>query len=87
MLVKFVTVVGNGVLTIKTTAVTLAGMQVSVTHVKNEILYMGGLDERISGATINRVGDAIGSYYAYKAIGIYRTEADLNRTNSKGEKI
>lgn len=59
----------------------------NVTHVKNEILYMGGLDERISGETINRVGDAIGSYYAYKAIGIYRTEADLNRTNSKGEKI
>ncbi len=39
----------------------------NVTHVKNEILYMGGLDERISGETINRVGDAIGSYYAYKA--------------------
>ena len=59
----------------------------NVTHVKNEILYMGGLNERISGSTINRVGDAIGSYYAYKAVGIYRTEADLNRTNAKGEKI
>ena len=59
----------------------------NVTHVKNEILYMGGLNERISGSTINRVGDAIGAYYAYKAVGIYRTEADLNRTNAKGEKI
>ena len=28
----------------------------NVTHVKNEILYMGGLNERISGSTINRVG-------------------------------
>ena len=59
----------------------------NVTHVKNKILYMGGLNERISGSTINRVGDAIGAYYAYKAVGIYRTEADLNRTNAKGEKI
>lgn len=48
---------------------------------------MGGLKERISGQTINRVGEPIGAYYAYQAIGIYRTEADLNRTNSKGEQV
>lgn len=59
----------------------------NLSHVKNEILYMGGLEERISGQTINRVGEPIGAYYAYQAIGIYRTEADLNRTNSKGEVI
>lgn len=59
----------------------------NISHVKNKILYMGGLDERISGRTINRVGEPIGAFYAYKAIGIYRTEADLNRTNSKGEVI
>ena len=59
----------------------------NLSHVKNEILYMGGLEERISGQTINRVGEPIGAYYAYKAIGLYRTEADLNRTNSKGEVI
>ena len=59
----------------------------NITNVKNEVLYMGGLEERISGSTINRIGEPIGSYYAYKAIGIYRTEEDLNRTNSKGEKI
>lgn len=59
----------------------------NLSHVKNEILYMGGLYERISGQTINRVGEPIGAYYAYKAIGLYRTEADLNRTNSKGELI
>ena len=38
-------------------------------------------------STINREGEAIGSYYAWKAIGIYRTEADLNRTNSRGQVI
>lgn len=59
----------------------------NITNVKNEVLYMGGLEERISGSTINRIGEPIGSYYAYKAIGIYRTEEDLNRTNSKGQKI
>lgn len=59
----------------------------NITHVNNKILYMGGLEERINGSEINRVGEPIGSYYALKAVGIYRTEADLNRTNSKGEKI
>lgn len=59
----------------------------NLSHVKNEILQMGGLEERISGQTINRVGEPIGAYYGYEALGLYRTEADLNRTNSKGEII
>ena len=59
----------------------------NLSHVKNEILEMGGLTERISGNTINRVGSPIGAFYGYQAVGIYRTEADLNRTNSKGEII
>lgn len=58
----------------------------SLAGVKNEIIDMNGL-ESISGSTINREGEAIGSYYAWKAIGIYRTEEDLKRTNSKGEII
>lgn len=59
----------------------------NLSHVKNEILEMGGLEQTISGQTINRVGNPIGAYFGYKAIGIYRTEADLQRTNSKGEEI
>ena len=43
--------------------------------------------ESISGSTINREGYAIGSYYALKAIGLYRTEDDLKRTNSEGKII
>lgn len=39
--------------------------------------------ESISNNTINREGEAIGSYYGLKAIGIYRTEEDLNRVNGK----
>lgn len=59
----------------------------NLSHVKNKILKMGNLTERIGGNTINRVGEPIGAYYGYEAIGLYRTEADLNRTNSKGEII
>ncbi len=59
----------------------------NLSHVKNKILEMGGLEETINGNTINRIGNPIGAYFGYKAIGIYRTEADLQRTNSKGEII
>ncbi len=59
----------------------------NLSHVKNTILEMGGLRERIDGNTINRVGQPIGAFYGYRALGIYRTEEDLNRTNSKGEVI
>lgn len=59
----------------------------NITRVKNEILELGGLKQRIDENTIQRVGEPIGAYYGYKAIGIYRTEKDLNRTNSKGEII
>ncbi len=54
--------------------------------VKNKIIDMAG-QESISGNTINREGYAISSYYGLKAIGIYRTEADLSRTNSEGKVI
>lgn len=59
----------------------------NLSHVKNKILEMGDLEETINGNTINRIGNPIGAYFGYKAIGIYRTEADLQRTNSKGEVI
>lgn len=59
----------------------------NLSRVKNEILEMGELEEKIDGNIINRIGNPIGAYFGYKAIGIYRTEADLQRTNSKGEVI
>ena len=43
--------------------------------------------EDIKDNTINREGEAIGSYYGLKAIGIYRTQADLDRVNANGQKI
>lgn len=58
----------------------------SLAGVKNEIIDMKGV-ESIGGNTINREGEAINSFYGLKALGIYRSESDLNRVNSKGEKI
>ena len=58
----------------------------SLAGVSNKIIDMNG-QESISGSTINREGYAIGSYYALKAIGLYRTEDDLKRTNSEGKII
>ena len=55
----------------------------NVAHVKNTIVDNKGIDD-IIGDTINKEGNPIGSYYGLNAIGIYRTEADLGRTNSKG---
>lgn len=55
--------------------------------VKNEITDYGGLDQTISSNTINKEGEAINSYYGLKALGLYRTQADLDRTNSEGKKI
>ena len=58
----------------------------SLSGVKNEITDMKGVED-ISNNTINREGEAIGSYYGLKAIGIYRTQADLDRVNANGQKI
>lgn len=59
----------------------------NLSHVKNTILTMGDLTESISGNTINRVGEPIGAYYGIKAIGLYRNDADLARTNAEGKVI
>ncbi len=58
----------------------------SLSAVDNKIVDNKGIDT-YGWQTINREGYAIGSYYGLKAIGLYRTEADLQRTNSKGEII
>jgi TonB-linked SusC/RagA family outer membrane protein len=58
----------------------------SLSGVKNKIMDMKGI-ESISGNRINREGEAINSYYALKSIGIYRSQADLDRVNANGSKI
>jgi TonB-linked SusC/RagA family outer membrane protein len=55
----------------------------SLSAVKNKIIDNKGIDT-YSGEAINREGNPINSYYGLKAIDIYRTEEELNRTNSQG---
>lgn len=50
----------------------------NISAVENKILDNNETDN-FGSNTVNREGYAIGSYYGLKAIGIYRTEADLNR--------
>lgn len=59
---------------------------ITLSGVKNRIVSMKGV-ENIKDNTINREGEAIGSYYGLKAIGIYRTPADLERVNANGQQI
>ncbi|WP_461489829.1 SusC/RagA family TonB-linked outer membrane protein [Pontibacter sp. HJ8] len=46
-------------------------------RIQNEILSLGGVDERISGYWIERVGEAVGSYYGYRAEGLFINEEDV----------
>lgn len=62
-----------------------AGFNLSA--VKNKIEDNGGVDVIMDDKIINREGNPINSYFGLKAIGIYRTESDLNRTNSEGKII
>ncbi len=55
--------------------------------VTNKIVDNGGIPV-ISGNTINQEGEAIGSYYGYKSLGLVHSQADIdNYKNSKGEPI
>jgi TonB-linked SusC/RagA family outer membrane protein len=57
----------------------------NLSQIKNTILDNNETDH-FGDNTVNREGYAIGSYYGLKAVGLYRTEADLNRTtNVNGE--
>jgi TonB-linked SusC/RagA family outer membrane protein len=59
---------------------------ISLSGVKNKIIDMGGV-ENIGNNVINKEGYAINSYYGLNALGLYRTEDDLNRVNAQGQKI
>lgn len=57
----------------------------NVSHNKNEVLDLGGVDERInvsswSMAYILRKGVPMFSYYGYKMIGVFQNEEQINNT-------
>lgn len=59
----------------------------SISHVRNEILELGGLEQMIGGDSINRVGEPINSLFALKANGIYRDQAAVDSYKSKDGKV
>lgn len=58
----------------------------SLSAVRNKIVDNKGIDT-YGWNTVNREGNPIGAFYGLRSIGLYRSESDLNRTNSEGEVI
>lgn len=58
----------------------------SLSKVSNEVIDYNG-QETINDFYIIKEGEPINAYYGYKCIGMYRTEADLQRTNADGKVI
>jgi TonB-linked SusC/RagA family outer membrane protein len=50
---------------------------------KNEILDLGGVDEMIDGNSINRVGEAVSSFYVYQADGFFQSQAEVDAFTAK----
>ena len=67
-------------------------VKANVSHLENEIVYLG-LDKKfLSGATIQStqyeisrtgIGHAIGSFYGFKTAGIFQNQAEVNNYTSK----
>lgn len=54
----------------------------NISKIWNKITELGGLKEQApSGYYINRVGEAIGSFYMYEANGFYETDAEAQKYN------
>ncbi|WP_400261431.1 SusC/RagA family TonB-linked outer membrane protein [Sphingobacterium sp. SG20118] len=50
---------------------------------KNEILDLGGVNEMINGYSINRVGNAINSFYGYFADGLFQSQGEADDFTTK----
>ncbi|MGV3508540.1 MAG: TonB-dependent receptor [Sphingobacteriaceae bacterium] len=59
------------------------GISGQVSYVKNKVVDLKG-ETTISTRRIIREGDAIESYYLYKAIGIYQNQEEINSTPNLG---
>jgi TonB-linked SusC/RagA family outer membrane protein len=55
----------------------------NVSYNKNKLLDLGGVNEMISGNTINRVGEAISSFYMYQADGFFQSQNEVDAFTEK----
>ena len=52
------------------------GASANYAYNENKILELSGVDEIISGYSINRIGEAYGSFYVYKTDGIFKSDEE-----------
>lgn len=52
------------------------GVNANMAYNKNELLDLGGVDEKIDGYTINRVGQPYQAFYMYVADGLFGSDAE-----------
>ena len=52
------------------------GIHANFAYNKNELLDLAGVDEIISGYTINRVGEAYQSFYVYQVDGLFQSDEE-----------
>lgn len=52
------------------------GVDANFSYNKNKLLDLAGVNEIISGYTINRVGEAYQSYYVYEADGLFQSDEE-----------
>lgn len=54
------------------------GVSANISKIWNKIEDLRGLDNQISGVFINKVGESIGSFYGYKAEGLFIDATDVS---------
>lgn len=52
----------------------------NVASLKNELTDLNGLDELISGNSINRIGEPVWSIFGYETIGLFKDEAEVENS-------
>lgn len=54
-------------------------LSANISHIRNKIIYLGeGVKERAADRWIERVGEAVGSFYGYESLGLFRDQRDVD---------
>lgn len=60
-----------------------AGVNANFSYNKNKLIDLAGVDEMISGYTINRVGSPYGSFYVYQVDGLFQSDEEAAAYEAK----
>ncbi|MGX5820598.1 SusC/RagA family TonB-linked outer membrane protein [Chitinophaga lutea] len=51
----------------------------NLSHIRNKIVYLGeGVTERLADRWIERVGESVGSFYGWEAMGLFKDQKDVD---------